>query len=63
VKIKKFFNYLKARWNGDRESELSIDSRWVLLPVMGLLAYIIGDVSLWVIILVCIGSFKIDLMI
>lgn len=63
MKIKKLFSYLKARWNEEIESELSIDSRWILLPIMSLLAYVIGDVSLWVIVLVCVGSFDLDLII
>jgi len=41
-------------------SGTDIDTRWVSLPIMSFLAYIIGDVSLWIIILVLIGSLKID---
>jgi hypothetical protein len=40
-------------------SGTDVDTRWVSLPIMSFLAYTIGDVSLWIIVLVFIGSFKI----
>ena len=39
---------------------LTVDTRWVSLPIISFLAYTVGDISLWVIVLVLVGSFKID---
>ena len=45
------------------EKPTIIDARWVSLPIISFLAYIIGDVSLWVIILVLVGAFEANIRI
>jgi len=39
---------------------MDLDTRWITLPIMCGLALLVGDVSLWVIVLVIIGSAKIN---
>lgn len=40
---------------------MKLDIRWITLPIMSILAYNMGDVNLWIIILIIIGSFKLTI--
>lgn len=39
-------------------SGVCFDTRWISVPIMSFLAYTFGDVSLWVIVLVLVASYK-----
>ena len=37
---------------------MDLDTRWITLPITCGLAWLVGDVSLWVIVLVIVSAFK-----